>query len=163
MLILAIYVDIMGLDNYWDLGHPTNKAAPAEQLTNFSQSLAGVVSIANDHKKLAALTECGSEAIQNPNFWTDVLLKGMTASDQSRQVIYVMLWRNATNGGRNGHHFYTPYLGHSSATNFVQLRKVILYCLVMSGRNCVNNAVWEQLVMSFRSIIKVFTLPFLND
>lgn len=117
------YVDIMGLDNYWDLGHPANKAASAEQLANFSQSLAGVAVIANAHKKLAALTECGSEAIPNPKFWTEILLKGMTANDQTRQMVYVMLWRNATNGGHNGHHFYTPYPGHPSAADFVRFKQ----------------------------------------
>jgi mannan endo-1,4-beta-mannosidase len=117
------YVDIMGLDNYWDLGHPANKAGAAEQLVNFSQSLAGVVAIANSHKKLAALTECGSEAIPNPHFWTQILLKGMTADEQTRQMVYVMLWRNATNGGHNGHNFYTPYPGHPSATDFIQFKQ----------------------------------------
>lgn len=117
------YVDIMGLDNYWDLGHPANKATPAEQLANFSQSLAGVASIANAHHKLAALTECGSEAVPNSHFWTEVLLKGMTANPESRQMVYVMLWRNATNGGHNGHHYYTPHPGHPSAADFVKFKK----------------------------------------
>lgn len=117
------YVDIMGLDNYWDLGHPANKATPEEQLKNFSHSLSLVVDIANAHQKLAALTECGSEAIPNPKFWTQVLLKGMTANDKSRQIIYVMVWRNATNGGFNGHHFYSPYVGHPSADDFVKFKQ----------------------------------------
>jgi mannan endo-1,4-beta-mannosidase len=117
------YVDILGLDNYWDLGHPANKANPEEQLKNLSQSLSSVVDIANAHNKLAALTETGSEAIPNPNFWTQVLLSGMTANEKSRQMVYVMVWRNATNGGHNGHHFYTPYPGHSSAADFVQFKQ----------------------------------------
>jgi len=117
------YVDIMGLDNYWDLGHPSNKASAVEQLENFSQSLTKVATIANEHQKLAALTETGSEAIPNPNFWTQVLLKGLLANDQSRQTVYVMVWRNATNGGFNGHHFYASYVGHSSAEDFIKFKQ----------------------------------------
>ncbi len=117
------YVDIMGLDNYWDLGHPANKSSPEEQFANFSQSLSAVVDIANAHHKLAALTETGAEAIPNPNFWTQILLKGMTANDKSRQMVYVMVWRNATNGGHNGHHFYAPYPGHPSADDFVKFKQ----------------------------------------
>lgn len=117
------YVDIMGLDNYWDLGHPANKSNRDEQLANFSQNLGSVVDIANAHHKLAALTECGSESIPDPHFWTQVLLKGMTANDKSRQMVYVMVWRNATNGGPSGHHFYAPYPGHPSADDFVKFKQ----------------------------------------
>ena len=117
------YVDIMGLDNYWDLGHPANKATAEEQLTNFSQSLSSLVDIANAHHKLAALTECGSESIPNPYFWTQVLLKGMTANDKTRQIVYVMVWRNATQGGFNGHHFYAPFIGQPSAPDFVKFKQ----------------------------------------
>ena len=117
------YVDIMGLDDYWDLGHSYNKASAAEQLMNFSQSLAEVATIANAHHKLAALTETGSEAIPNPQFWTQVLLKGLTANDLTKQTVYVMVWRNATNGGFNGHHFYAPYKGQASAADFIQFKQ----------------------------------------
>jgi mannan endo-1,4-beta-mannosidase len=117
------YVDIMGLDNYWDLGHPANQASATEQLANFTQSLSNLAVIANAHHKLAALTETGSESIPNPNFWTQILLKGMAANEQSRQMVYVMVWRNATNGGHNGHHFYAPYPGHLSADDFVKFKQ----------------------------------------
>lgn len=117
------YVDIMGLDNYWDLGHSANKASPQEQLANFSQSLSALADIANAHHKLAALTETGSESIPNPDFWTQILLKGILANDQSRQMVYVMVWRNATHGGFNGHHFYAPYPGHPGADDFVKFKQ----------------------------------------
>jgi mannan endo-1,4-beta-mannosidase len=133
------YVDIMGLDNYWDLGHPANQASSEEQLANFSQSLSSVVDIANAHHKLAALTETGSEAIPNPKFWTQVLLKGMTANDKSRQMVYVMVWRNATNGGFNGHHFYTPYPGHSSADDFVKFKQSDFVLFEDEWVNFINN------------------------
>ena len=117
------YVDIMGLDNYWDLGHPANKASAQEQLKDFTESLGDLAAIANQHHKLAALTECGSESIPNPTFWTDILLKGMTANEQARQMVYVMVWRNATHGGESGHHFYTPYPGHPSAADFIKFKE----------------------------------------
>ncbi|RYZ99159.1 MAG: glycosyl transferase family 1, partial [Moraxellaceae bacterium] len=82
------YVDIMGLDNYWDLGHSANKASPKEQFANFTQSLSNLADIANAHHKLAALTETGSESIPNPNFWTQVLLQGLTANNKARQMVY---------------------------------------------------------------------------
>jgi mannan endo-1,4-beta-mannosidase len=111
------------VDNYWEFGHSANKANSEEQVESFSQSLSDLVDIANAHHKLAALTECGSESIPNPNFWTQILLKGMTANDKTRQIIYVMVWRNATDGGFNGHHFYAPYPGHASADDFIKFKQ----------------------------------------
>jgi mannan endo-1,4-beta-mannosidase len=52
-----------------------------------------------------------------------VLLSGMTASEKSRQMVYVMVWRNATSGGHNGYHFYAPYPGHPSADDFVKFKQ----------------------------------------
>jgi mannan endo-1,4-beta-mannosidase len=34
-----------------------------------------------------------------------------------------MVWRNATDGGHNGRHFYTPYPGHPSAADFIKFKQ----------------------------------------
>jgi len=116
------YVDIMGLDNYWDLGHLKNTSLPAKQMNDFIDSLGYLVDVANQHHKLAALTECGCESIPNPLFWTQILLKGIISTKKTRQIVYAMVWRNATGGGDNGRHFFAPFVGHPSCSDFIEFK-----------------------------------------
>lgn len=116
------YVDVIGLDNYWDLGHPANTAAAAEQLKNFGLSLAAIGKIAQARGKVAALTEGGLEGIPHPSFWTQVILPGINFSQHSQQVSWVMVWRNATRGGFNDRHYYAPFPGHESAADFIKFK-----------------------------------------
>lgn len=117
------YVDVIGFDNYWDLGHPANTTAIDEQARHFGLSLAAIGKIAKAKGKVAALTEGGAEAIPNPNFWTQVILPGINTNEDSRQIAWLLVWRNATHGGYNKQHFYAPYPGHASAEDFVKFKK----------------------------------------
>jgi mannan endo-1,4-beta-mannosidase len=117
------YVDVIGLDNYWDLGHSANTASAAEQLRNFGLSLAAIGKIARTKGKVAALTEGGLEAIPHPDFWTQVMLAGINFNPDAQRVAWVMVWRNATHGGFNDQHFYAPYPGHKSADDFVKFKE----------------------------------------
>ncbi|MEL6867320.1 MAG: glycosyl hydrolase, partial [Bacteroidota bacterium] len=66
------YVDILGLDDYHDMGangHP-------EDLT---KRLRMVVELAQEKDKVAALTETGLESIPQANWWTDTLLRSIQA------------------------------------------------------------------------------------
>jgi mannan endo-1,4-beta-mannosidase len=117
------YVDVIGFDNYWDLGHPANETPAAEQLENFGKSLAVIGKIAKAKGKVGALTEGGSEAIENPQFWTEVVLRGINSSEYAQHVTWLMVWRNTTNGGYNKQHFYAPYPGHDSAVDFVKFKQ----------------------------------------
>src|SRR5690606_1278985 len=117
------YVDVIGFDNYWDLGHPANTASADEQSRNFGLSLAAIGKIAKTKGKLAALTEGGSESIPNPKFWTEVILPGINTNKDSQRISWLLVWRNATDGGYNKQHYYVPYPGHNSATNFVKFKE----------------------------------------
>jgi mannan endo-1,4-beta-mannosidase len=105
------YVDILGFDDYHDVGAHGN-------IEDLTRRLGIVVSIANEKGKLAALTETGFEKIPDPNWWTDKLLKHIKSDPLASQIAWVMMWRNA----RKSHH-YGPYPGHESAANFVKFSK----------------------------------------
>jgi mannan endo-1,4-beta-mannosidase len=123
------YVDIMGLDNYWDLGHEANKTSQADQLAIFTKSLEEVVTIADAKNKVAALTEAGNESISIKRFYTQHFLKGIMATEKSKRIAYAMVWRNATDGGYNKKHFYVPYKSHPEAADFLKFKedKAILF------------------------------------
>jgi mannan endo-1,4-beta-mannosidase len=117
------YVDVIGLDDYWDLGHEANKTPIAEQLSILTKSLEQLVTIADAKNKLAALTEGGNEAFLIKNFYTQHLLKGILANDKTRRIAYAMVWRNATNGGYNKKHFYVPYKNHPEIADFTLFKQ----------------------------------------
>lgn len=102
------YVDILGFDDY----HDVSVRGDVEELT---RRLHIVANLAQRKGKLAALTETGQEAVPTPNWWTDVLLHGITADSTAATISYVMLWRNA----RSSHH-YAPYKGHPCEPNFLE-------------------------------------------
>lgn len=116
------YVDVIGLDNYWDLGHPANNTPAAKQREHFGKSLAAIGRIAQAKGKVAALTEGGSESIPNANFWTEVILPGINTNENSQHIAWLLVWRNATDGGYNKQHYYAPYPGHHSAEDFKKFK-----------------------------------------
>ncbi len=116
------YVDILGLDNYWDLGHEANKRSKAERLEDLTRSLELLNALGESKGKLTALTETGLEAIPEPKWWTETLLAGINATEQSRKIAYLMVWRNANRERENMEHFYAPYKGHSSAADFIEFK-----------------------------------------
>jgi mannan endo-1,4-beta-mannosidase len=114
------YVDIIGLDNYWDLGHPANDTPAEVQLVNLRRSLEYTVKFAQSRGKVAALTETGLEAIPNPRWWTDVILSSVLHNEYTRQISYFLVWRNATYDRERRDHYYAPFPGQISAPNFVE-------------------------------------------
>ncbi len=117
------YVDIIGLDNYWDVGHPVNVATKEEQAVAFIKSLTMTAQIADSLGKIPALTETGLEAIPDPNFWTETMLKGMAANEWTKKHVYVQVWRNATKRVENRDHYYAPYPGQVSANDFIKFKE----------------------------------------
>lgn len=116
------YVDILGLDNYWDLGHPSNNAPADQQLEDYITSLEYTVQIAESRNKIPALSESGFEQIPNPQWWTDVYLAGLNANETTRKISYALVWRNANSEHDRPDHYYAPYPGHPSAENFREFR-----------------------------------------
>jgi mannan endo-1,4-beta-mannosidase len=100
------YVDIVGFDMYQDALQRNSVFASQlkEKLTLLNE-----FSKAND--KLAAITEMGLEQIPEPQWWTDVIYPVIKDFD----VCYALFWRNAAN---RPNHYYMPYPGQKSETDF---------------------------------------------
>lgn len=112
------FVDVIGLDNYWDLGHEANTASADEQKANFTAALRGISKIAQLRRKIAALTETGNNGVKLPNLWTDRILGPVLADPDAQLITYVLVWRNANSAREKAEQFYAPYAGHASADNF---------------------------------------------
>jgi mannan endo-1,4-beta-mannosidase len=106
------YVDVLGFDNYMDVGIAWNKKTEAEQTADLVASLTMLSGLANEKNKSAALTETGLEGVTNPAWFTRVILNPLK-SKPSIKLAYLCLWRNA-----NIKHHYGPYPGHASETDF---------------------------------------------
>lgn len=102
------YVDILGLDDYHDV-------SSEERAVSLTRRLRMLVQLAEDKGKVAAMTETGFESIPRDDWWTEVLLKYITADPVASRIAWVLVWRNA----RLNHH-YAPFPGHRSAANFVK-------------------------------------------
>lgn len=103
------WVDMVGLDNYGDMGRDGYNLAAA------TKKLKIVSDYAIKKGKLAAFTETGLESINNEHWWTDVLLKVMKSNDM--RLSYVLVWRNDRTSPT---HYYAPFPGHSSVPDFIR-------------------------------------------
>jgi mannan endo-1,4-beta-mannosidase len=103
------WVDMVGMDNYGDMGrngrYAVDKAAVKLKIVSDYAKKTG---------KLAAFTETGLESIPNPTWWSETLLKVMRNHDM--QLAYVFVWRNDV---RSPTHYYAPYPGHLSVPDFI--------------------------------------------
>ncbi|NJC28234.1 glycoside hydrolase family 26 protein [Neolewinella antarctica] len=102
------YVDILGVDNYYDFSVRGNVEDVAKRLRT-------VVELANEKGKVAALTETGVSGIPEDKWWTEKLLKQIKTDPIASQIAWVLVWRNS----RLDHH-YAPYPGHPSAPDFIE-------------------------------------------
>ena len=102
------YVDMVGMDNYGDMGR--NRYA----LDTATIKLKIVSDYAIKAGKLAAFTETGLESIPNATWWTETLLKVMKT--EKMRLAYVLVWRNDT---RSPTHYYAPFPGQVSAPDFL--------------------------------------------
>jgi mannan endo-1,4-beta-mannosidase len=108
------YVDLLGLDDYRDVGIKWNIKSPKKQRADLLRVLQVVSDHAKAKRKVAALTETGLESITNPNWFTDVILKPLKETP-SINLAYVLVWRND-----NPKHHYAPYKSHPSVPNFLE-------------------------------------------
>ncbi len=104
------WVDMVGMDNYADFGRngKYNLQAGIAKLKIVSD-------YAQKAGKLAAFTETGLESIPDTTWWTNTLLKTLKA--EKMKLAYVLVWRNDS---RSPTHFYAPYPGQASASDFMQ-------------------------------------------
>ena len=102
------YVDILGLDDYHDLGPDGNPEDLVKRLRT-------VVELAEKKGKVAALTETGSDMVPEEDWWTNHLLKYIKKDPVASRIAWVLVWRNA----RKSHHF-GPFPEHKSAEDFIE-------------------------------------------
>jgi mannan endo-1,4-beta-mannosidase len=105
------YVDILAYDDYWSVVNPSGRPELIRQLST-------LVKLSDERGKVAALSETGYETIPDEDWWTTVLLPGLTADQTASKIAYVLVWRN----GRLDHH-YAPYDGHPSAPDFKKFKE----------------------------------------
>lgn len=117
------YVDIIGLDNYWDVGHPANETDPNIQQEHFIQSLTYTAQIADSLNKIAALTETGIETIPDPESWSNIYLAALKANPWTERIVYMLTWRNANKNRENRDHYYAPFHGEPSTENFIEFKE----------------------------------------
>lgn len=97
------FVDILGFDIYvYD--NQVNKYKET-----LSENLRQIREIADEKKRIFALTETGYEGIPENNWFTESLYPVIKNSG----IAWVLFWRNA-----NTKHHYAPYPGHGSADDF---------------------------------------------
>jgi len=111
------YVDIIGLDNYWDVGSTYNKKTVEESKPELVQSLEMISEIAREKNKPAALTETGNEALTIDQWYTKVLLQPVKENRERIRIGWALVWRNA-----RPDHMYAPHPGHPSAADFLEFR-----------------------------------------
>lgn len=101
------YVDIMGADVYHFNGDSGN-----DIFTQWMhQTLGAACRQAKIHKKIAALTETGSEGLKGTDWYTKVLMPAI----DGYKIAYITVWRNGYN---MENHFYAPYPGHKDVEDF---------------------------------------------
>ena len=105
------YVDILGLDDYHDVGDNGN-------IRDLTRRLGMVVDLAESRNKIPVLSETGYEAIPQSDWWTAKFLPAIRDDAKAARIAYLMVWRNA----RRDHH-YGPYPGHASAADFRKFSK----------------------------------------
>ncbi|WP_187263495.1 glycoside hydrolase family 26 protein [Pontibacter beigongshangensis] len=103
------WVDMVGMDNYADLGRDQY------DLETAARKLKIVSDYAVKKGKLAAFTETGLESIPDTSWWTKTLLEVMKTGNM--RLAYVLVWRNDV---RSPTHYYAPFPGHSSVPDFLK-------------------------------------------
>ncbi|MDA3822988.1 MAG: glycosyl hydrolase [Bacteroidales bacterium] len=105
------YVDFIGMDSY----HGTNSSALSANAKNLAN-------LSKEKKKPCGITETGLEGIRTGDgeyaqYWTNEILTPLLGKD----ISMVVMWRNKYDSAHTGHHFYGPWIGHSSSDDFVEL------------------------------------------
>jgi mannan endo-1,4-beta-mannosidase len=112
------YVDIIGIDNYGDVGR--NKNMPVEtQKQNLIASLKLITEVAEEKNKVAALTETGLESVTKTDWYTDLVLNPLKENKDEVKIAWILVWRNSN----LKNHYYAPYPGHPAAEDFRKFEK----------------------------------------
>ena len=103
------YVDLLGIDGY----HRNNEEGTEYFVSKLDSILSFMTEEGARRNKPIAITETGLESIPISDWWTEVLLP----LTNRYPISYVLVWRNAR---ERPNHYYAPYPGQKSETNFVK-------------------------------------------
>ncbi len=104
------YVDILGVDDYYNFHSPEGISEVKRQVKILSE-------LSLEKSKPIAISETGYETLSDTVWFTQTLLKAITDDSIPTSIAWVMVWRN----GR-ADHFYAPYLGHPSVNDFIKFK-----------------------------------------
>jgi len=100
------YVDVMGVDHYYDT-----------DVASLLRAVDATVAAAAAHHKIAALTEFGIRdglsELTPPNWFSKNFFEPLIESPSASRIAYALAWRNA---GMD--HCFLPYPGHRTAADF---------------------------------------------
>jgi beta-mannanase len=105
------YIEILGVDNYWDLKQKNGELEAIRKLHI-------VIQEAKNKNKLAAFTETGLENVTDKTWYTAKLGKVLEDPIIAKEISYVMVWRNDQDI-----HYFFPYPGHPAAEDAETLLK----------------------------------------
>ena len=98
-------IDVLGYDAY--------QGDSLSFINDMKSSLDVVSEVGKKHNKIIAITEVGYEGVPDAKWWTKTLLPLI----ENYPLSYVLVWRNAR---ERPTHYYAPYPGQISATDFVE-------------------------------------------
>ncbi len=106
------YVDILGFDHYLKGREQKN----VEQYKiDFERNIKIVTKCAEQSGKLPVIGETGEESIWDPTYFTNVVYPIIN----KYKLGWILFWRNAWEPDKPNH-YYLPYPGHSSESDFKQ-------------------------------------------
>jgi mannan endo-1,4-beta-mannosidase len=112
------YVDLLGFDEYFSPPRPDRSMA--DQREALAAHLRWLAATAVARGKIPALTETGYVTLPDSTWWTQTLLPALSADSAGTHVAYALVWRNANATTRTESHFFAPYPGQGSASDFVR-------------------------------------------
>ncbi|MBR5326425.1 MAG: beta-mannosidase [Prevotella sp.] len=97
-------ISLVGIDGYqW--------VSRADFMTQLDANLTMLTKFAEDHGKIAALTECGLKNLTEPDWWTTALMAVL----DKHQISYFLVWRNAS------HEWFGPSPSKPDAPYFKEM------------------------------------------
>jgi hypothetical protein len=104
------WVDILSFDTY-QFNDPRKDSGFYQMV---KRQLDDITAIAKVHNKPVAFSETGFEGIPFENWWTETLWPLI----ENYPISYVLVWRNAGLMPSGKYHYYAPYKGHPSESDF---------------------------------------------
>ena len=119
-------IDILGVDNYWDVAQPDGYKTAIEKLHI-------VINTAKEKDMLSAFTESGSYNVEDTLWYPEKYGKIFEDSLIQAEISFAHVWRNEATAG-----YYFPCEGHPSAAGAKELMDKP-YMLLLNDFNEIKN------------------------